>query len=142
METFISRQESDTKKIGGLLLKKYPNNRVFLLSGNLGSGKTILVQGAAESLGIKKNVNSPTFVIANIYGIKRNKKFKQLVHIDAYRLNNKKDLENIAFFDYLKQKDSLIMIEWGNKVKKYLSPAVLNVKFNGLKNNERKITIF
>ena len=141
METIISQNEKQTKEIGKSLLNQYPNTKIFSLSGNLGSGKTILTKGLAESLNIKRNITSPTFIILNIYKIKNNNIFKNLIHIDAYRLKNKKDLENIGFFDFIKQNDSIIIIEWGNKIKKYLPKQTLNIKFTILENNQRKIII-
>jgi len=50
-------------------------------------------------------------------------------------------LENIGFFDFIKQNDSIIIIEWGNKIKKYLPKQTLNIKFTILENNQRKIII-
>ncbi len=140
MKTIISQNEKQTKEIGKSLIKKYPNKKIFSLSGNLGSGKTILTKGLAESLNIKRNITSPTFIILNNYKIKNNK-FTNLIHIDAYRLKNKKDLENIGFFDLIKQNDSIMVIEWGNKIKKYLPKQTLNIKFTILKNNYRKLII-
>ena len=141
MKTIISKNEKQTKEIGKSLLDKYPNTRIFSLSGNLGSGKTILSKGLAKGLNIKRNISSPTFVILNIYEIKKNNVFKNFIHIDAYRLKNKKDLENIGFFDFIKQDDSIIIIEWGNKIKKYLPKQTVNIKLTILKNEQRKIII-
>ncbi len=142
MKTIISYNEAETKSIGSTLISDYPNNNIFSLSGNLGSGKTMLTQGLAKSLGIKKNVTSPTFVILNSYKIQKNKKLKNLVHIDAYRLKNKKDLENIGWFDLIKQTDTIIIVEWGEKIKKYLPLQTLNINFKIQSNESRKITIF
>lgn len=142
MKTIISHSEAETKNLGKKLIIAYPKNNVFSLSGNLGSGKTMLTQGLAKSLGIRKNVTSPTFVILNSYKIQKNKKLKNLIHIDAYRLKNKKDLENIGWFDLIKQTDSIIIVEWGEKIKKYLPSQTLNINFKIQSNENRKITIF
>ncbi|HPT08643.1 MAG TPA: tRNA (adenosine(37)-N6)-threonylcarbamoyltransferase complex ATPase subunit type 1 TsaE [bacterium] len=141
MKTIISHNEKETKNLGEKLIIDYPKNNIFSLSGNLGSGKTMLTQGLAKSLGIKKNITSPTFVILNSYRIKNNQRFKNLIHIDAYRLKNKKDLENIAWFDLIKQTDNIIIVEWGEKIKKYLPKSTVNIKFKIQNNNDRKIII-
>jgi tRNA threonylcarbamoyladenosine biosynthesis protein TsaE len=136
MKKIISKNEKETMKIGLLLSEKCQGGEVFSLSGELGSGKTSLVKGMAQGLKIKKEVTSPTFIICNIY-----KGEKNLIHIDAYRLENKEDLKNIAFFDYLKDPKNIIAIEWGNKIEKYLPKKTKKIKLSYLNEKERKIII-
>ncbi len=142
MKILYSKNESETKKTGKKLGEKCIGGEVFCLSGDLGSGKTILSQGIAQGLGIKKNINSPTFIIINIYQIKKNiKEIKKLIHMDAYRLKNTNELENIGFFDFLKEKESVMIIEWGEKIKKYLPKKHIKINIKSNNQNERKITI-
>lgn len=86
------------------------------LSGDLGSGKTTLTQEIAKQLGVKENLISPTFVIMKKYLLK-NKKFKYLYHIDAYRLNSCEELFKIDWFKIRQNKENLIIIEWPERVK-------------------------
>jgi len=91
------------------------------LYGNLGAGKTTFTQAVAKQLGIKEKIQSPTFVIERIYEIpKKNFAFKRLIHIDAYRLQNPKELQALGFQKILKDKNNLIFIEWADKVFKIL----------------------
>lgn len=111
----ISASAEETCYIGKSLGEACSGGEIFLLSGDLGAGKTCLIQGLAQGLGVKGKVNSPTFNIMKIYKPKK-EGIKTFCHIDAYRLKSGKDLENIGFDDYLKP-DSVIAIEWSEIVK-------------------------
>ena len=63
----LTDNEQETKELGKTLSKLLPPNSVVLLKGDLGSGKTTLVKGVAEGLGIKEPVLSPTFNILKCY---------------------------------------------------------------------------
>ncbi len=142
MKTVLSCSEKETKEIGVSLGRACLGGEVFCLSGDLGAGKTSLSQGVARGLGIKKIVSSPTFIILNSYKIKNSPKIKFLIHIDAYRLKNTKELEGIGFFDIIKDKKNITIIEWGEKIKKHLPREIIKIKIKILKNSKRKITIF
>ncbi len=100
--------------------KEYFNiskSKILGLVGNLGTGKTVFTQGIAQALGINEIVNSPTFVLMKIYKTKH-QIFKQLVHVDAYRLTSAQELIDIGLEEYFNRPDTLIVIEWADKVKK------------------------
>ncbi len=88
---------------------------VVALEGELGSGKTTLTQEIAKILGVKEGVISPTFVIMKKYKVS-DKKFKQLIHIDAYRLNKSSELLHLGWQELLEDKNNLIIIEWPGNV--------------------------
>ena len=71
-----------TRELGRLLARELPTGAILLLSGPLGAGKTSLVQGLAEGLGITEPITSPTFALAQHYPQGEPK----LVHLDLYRL--------------------------------------------------------
>ena len=71
-----------TRALGRLLARELPTGTILLLSGPLGAGKTSLVQGLAEGLGITEPITSPTFALAQHYP----QGTPQLVHLDLYRL--------------------------------------------------------
>lgn len=100
------------RKIGTLL----EGGEVVCLSGALGSGKTTLIKGIAAGAGADepKQVNSPTFVIVNEY-----KGRFDIFHIDAYRINTISEFEAIGFDEFIGQ-DSVVLLEWADKVKKAL----------------------
>ena len=80
---------------------------VVVLTGELGSGKTVLTQGIASSFGIK-NITSPTFVICRVYKSKIN-----FIHVDTYRLLDQgvSSFTDLDFESYLE--NSIFVIEWG-----------------------------
>ena len=102
------------------------NATVLAFYGDLGVGKTTITKEIARQLGIKENVVSPTFVIMKIYKI-NNKKFKNLIHIDAYRLDGSKDLLNLGWKEIIKNKDNLIIVEWPERIIESLPSNVYNI---------------
>lgn len=117
--------------------------RVVALSGNLGAGKTTLTQEFGRQLGIKENIISPTFVIMKIYKISPRSKyysnFKQLIHIDAYRLESSEELLKIGWKELEEDKDNLIIIEWPENAKKALSGYEYSVKLEHADDQTRVI---
>ena len=83
MRSWRSRHEADTREIGARLAVELEPDGVLLLTGDLGAGKTVLVQGLAAALGIDpRQVHSPTFTVVREHQGGR----QVLAHIDLYRL--------------------------------------------------------
>lgn len=116
---------------------------LLALSGDLGVGKTTITQVIARKLGIKEKIISPTFVIMKIYETDQKstyyKNFKKLIHIDAYRLANGQELKQIGWTEMLKDKNSLIIIEWPEIVKDVLDKDVLWVKLSHIDEEARSL---
>lgn len=84
---------------------------ILTLSGDLGAGKTTLTKELAKILRVSEDIISPTFVIMKKYKTK-DLKFKNLIHIDAYRLNNSDELLNLGWLEIIKDSNNLIILEW------------------------------
>lgn len=114
-------------------------SNIIFLRGDLGSGKTVFVKGLAQALGVRDVVNSPTFVIMKIYETKNNK-FKRLVHIDFYRLDEvvEADLVNLGIKEYMDDPESLVVIEWAERIVGQV-PEVLVINFTVNSDSTRKI---
>ena len=125
-------------------LKKSCNNKatVITLSGDLGSGKTTLVKEIAESILVEEKVVSPTFVILKKYKINnKDLKFKNLIHIDAYRIEKQSELEYLKMEDFLENKDNLIMIEWPENIENIINRAHCNIQIEHIDEESRKVKI-
>jgi tRNA threonylcarbamoyladenosine biosynthesis protein TsaE len=93
---------------------------VLALSGDLGAGKTTLVQAIAKELGIKKKLASPTFVLLKSYAIPNGGEWEELQHIDAYRLEDPDHIQHIRFKDLVDETGNLIIVEWPEQLGKHL----------------------
>ena len=145
---FISNSIEETEKIAKKflsLLSSKSEVTVIGLKGDLGSGKTAFTKCLAKILGIKEEITSPTFVIRKSYGISKSykikaKSWKQLIHIDAYRLKNGEELLNLEFKKDLEKKENLIIIEWSEIVSEILPPHTLYVQCEFIDEYTRKFT--
>lgn len=82
-------------------------NGLVYLTGDLGVGKTTLMQGIASGLGLDARVTSPTFALVNAYG----RDEEAVYHMDLYRLEDMDELMEIGFEDFLAD-ETLIFVEW------------------------------
>lgn len=115
---------------------------ILALYGELGSGKTAFTKSLARVLGIKEEVNSPTFVIEKFYKVKNKESdFKKLIHIDSYRLKKGEDLLRLGFNQELKNKENLIVIEWADIVESVLPKEAIKIWFNFIDENTREIVL-
>jgi tRNA threonylcarbamoyladenosine biosynthesis protein TsaE len=133
--------------VGGVAAKS--STAVFALQGDLGAGKTTFTQGFLKGLGSKKRVTSPTFVLMRRHrfgsgSVARapQKKFKNVFHIDAYRLKKPEHLAALELDVILNEPSNIILIEWPEQAKKFLPKNTVWVKFKyGKKESERTIKI-
>ena len=109
---------------------------VVVLTGDLGSGKTVLTQGIASALGLS-DITSPTFVISRIHKGKLN-----FIHIDAYRLldSSLSNFTDLDFESYLL--NSIFVIEWGSPFVATLTDQYLDIKITqGENENSRSLEV-
>ncbi|OGF21542.1 tRNA (adenosine(37)-N6)-threonylcarbamoyltransferase complex ATPase subunit type 1 TsaE [Candidatus Falkowbacteria bacterium RIFOXYB2_FULL_38_15] len=121
---FISKNEKETLAFAEKFAKKLKGGEMIGLTGDLGAGKTVFVKGLAKGLGIKENIQSPTFLLMKVYKINLRSKMsdvRSLVHIDAYRLSRGEELTDIGVMDWLGKKDTVTVIEWIENV-----PGIFN----------------
>ena len=106
----------DMRALGERLGADLGPGDLVVLTGDLGAGKTTLVQGIAAGLGATGPVLSPTFVIARIYRGGR----VPLVHVDAYRLGSRVEVDDLDLDADLA--DSVTVVEWGDGLVEGLTP--------------------
>ncbi len=121
----ISNSASFTRQLGAGFALFLDFGDVLILSGDLGGGKTTFIGGVAKGLGIKQDISSPSFTLINEYGLDGNR----LVHADLYRLEGLEDLAGIGIDDYIYDRNSIVCIEWGDKLGDKLSKYYLNIDF-------------
>ena len=138
----ISNSDLETIEIAKKFASILNGGEIICLHGNLGAGKTTFMKGVAEFFEINKDeIISPTFIIANILNIK-NKNIKNIIHIDAYRIDNEDNILEFGILEYFNEKDSIVFVEWSEKIKSYIKEQnKIDIYFNILDNNKRNIEI-
>jgi tRNA threonylcarbamoyladenosine biosynthesis protein TsaE len=113
-----------TRALGVELGQSLPAGSVILLTGDLGSGKTTLVQGLAAGLGIEDAIVSPTFTIINEYTSGR----VPLYHLDLYRLNAAEvdELNLESYWLGIEAELGIVAIEWAERLS-YLPDNYLQI---------------
>lgn len=123
--SITANSPDETRSHGRRLAPLLTAGDVVVLTGTLGSGKTLFVSGVAEGLGITEQVTSPTFLIAKTY----RSGFLPLVHADVYRLGSVAEFDDLALID--QASDGALMIEWGSAVAEALPDSHLEITFEG-----------
>lgn len=140
---FLSKSVEETNQIARDFLHSLKLNKntatLVGLFGDLGSGKTTFTQALGRELGITDYITSPTFVIEKIYQLDGKNNFKNLIHIDAYRLDSGKELRVLGFEEILKDSKNLILIEWPERVMDILPADLVRLNFKFISENEREI---
>ena len=144
IKKYLTTSEKQTFNLGKKLAKTLKGGEVLALTGELGAGKTVLIKGIATGLGIKKVVTSPTFVLMKVYPLKA-KNYKltadKLIHIDCYRTTNQQQITDIGATEYFGRADSIVVIEWAEKIKPILPKRRIDVKFEYAGKEKRRIFI-
>lgn len=112
---FLSRSPDQTRRLGMRLGSFLNTGDLICLQGELGAGKTTLVQGIAQGWGALDPVSSPTFVLVNVY---RRPDNGQFFHLDSYRLETPGEAEDLDMDNLLSQ--GPLVIEWPEKVEPIL----------------------
>ena len=101
---------------------------VVALVGDLGAGKTAFVQALGKELGVTEHITSPTFTIMRQYPIEH-ADFDLLVHIDAYRIEDKSELGPLRIKELLQQPKTLVCIEWPTQLGITLPAGTTQMQF-------------
>jgi len=126
--SLFSQSEDETRKIASRLLLKYwselkSTGLVIGLDGALGVGKTIFAKGAAEFLLITEDITSPTYTYNEEYNFSRHGVNGQLYHLDLWKINSEKELQNLEISSLLKP-NTVVVIEWYSQVSQWLQPEI------------------
>ncbi len=115
------------------------NAKLLLLEGDMGAGKTTFTKALGKSLGIPyDDIHSPTFILKKEYRT-THPAFKKLIHIDAYRFEDKSEAEILKLENDLSSDSNLIVIEWPSKMGYSDGDMILSFSHQG--DTTRNITI-
>lgn len=120
----LSTSPEQTREIATQLAALLPESCTLALSGDLGTGKTTFVQGLGICWGIRETITSPTYNLYTVYTGDR-----QLVHFDAYRLENAWQADDLLIEEFLVPPYCLA-VEWPEKVAAWLPPPVWRLQFH------------
>lgn len=125
----------ETIGFGAEIGKKLRANDVLALIGDLGAGKTTLMQGLAKGLGVKDHITSPTFTLINQYNGQM-----PVFHVDLYRLDQIDQIQDLGLEEYLKA-NGVCVIEWAERMGDLLPCNAHKIELKYLKENERQICV-
>jgi tRNA threonylcarbamoyl adenosine modification protein YjeE len=131
----LIEDEQQMQQLGRRLGGTLQQGDLISLNGVLGAGKTTLTKAIGEGVGVKSSISSPTFLIARTHQTSSGIPF---VHIDAYRLSNPRELDDLDI-DY---SNSISVIEWGKGFTESLAESILEIEIERfLESEDRKLTI-
>ena len=127
----------DTRAVGERLGPVLRAGDLLILTGDLGAGKTTLTQGLGDGLGVRGPVTSPTFVIARVHPSLGGG--PELVHVDAYRLGDSAELDDLDLDTDLDQ--AVTVVEWGSGLAEALSTDRLELRLERADDDVRSLTL-
>jgi tRNA threonylcarbamoyladenosine biosynthesis protein TsaE len=113
----------ETQAVGAALARALPAGFTLSLEGPLGAGKTVLVRGLCEGLGVTTPVTSPTYTLQNEYVAADGSRF---LHVDAFRLQGARELEDLGVEDR-RDGDTRLVVEWGDRVRPALPADTVRI---------------
>ena len=133
----ITHGPEETRKLGKVIGQQISQPLIIALTGDLGSGKTVFVQGLAEGLEVPTNyyITSPTFTLINEYPGRY-----PLVHADLYRLEHFDELEDIGLSE-LFYDQTVVAMEWAEKLAGDLPDSHLTLTFEIIDDEKRKVIL-
>jgi tRNA threonylcarbamoyladenosine biosynthesis protein TsaE len=132
----ISRSPNQTRRVGMRLGELLQPGDVICLEGNLGAGKTTLVQGIASGWGSYDSVTSPSYVLVNVY---RRLDQEQLFHLDAYRLAGSQEAIDLDLDAMISQ--GPMLVEWADKIKDALPEDYLWFRMRLISDEQRDFIV-
>lgn len=132
----------ETRAFGKKLAGEIVPGTTLCLQGDLGAGKTTLVQGLLQGLGADGPYVSPTFVIMKQYDLPAPSAtgIRRIYHADAYRVEEK-DFREIGFAEWCADDEGLVILEWPERISNMLPQKRIDVTLKSLSETEREISL-
>jgi tRNA threonylcarbamoyladenosine biosynthesis protein TsaE len=129
-----SSSPEETERLGGAVARELERGDVVAVSGELGTGKTTFVRGAARALGIDGPVTSPSYTIGHRYPGD-----PDVSHLDLYRFEGMSDAEWGDLERYFE--DAVVFVEWPEAGEAFLPPARVRVRLRHLGEGHRLVAL-
>ena len=120
------------------LLEKTKGRKIYCFTGDLGAGKTSLIQAICKQLGVDEEMSSPTYSIVNEY---KSTNGQIIYHMDLYRLKSTEEAIDAGIEDYFYD-NKYCFIEWPEIVKNILPAEIVEIEIKKIAENQRKLSIF
>lgn len=142
MKGHTTHSAEETRALGKKLAETIAPGTLVTFAGDLGAGKTTLIQGILEGLGAERPYVSPTFVLMKQYDLKAKSStgIARVYHADAYRVGAD-DFRKLGFDEWLADTEGIVLLEWPERVKDILPEKNTTVTLRSLSETEREITI-
>lgn len=134
--SFVTRSAAETQALGRALMDLLPHGALIALYGDLGAGKTCLVRGMAEAVGMMERVTSPTFTLVHEYCGDRT-----LYHLDLYRLTSPEQVLHLGYEDLFDPGDGLCVVEWAERAEGMLPERRVDIRLTHEGGDARRIEV-
>ena len=137
VHVYCTASEEETIALGERIARELPRQRVVLLTGNLGAGKTTLAKGIVSGLGAAppEEVSSPTFTLIHEYGNEG-----RVYHVDLYRLDEPREVASLGLEELFDQ-EAIVLVEWGERFPQLLPAERTEIRIRVTRGEEREIEV-
>lgn len=138
----ITSSKEATQEFGRTLAKSLKPNTLVAIVGDLGAGKTTLVQGVLDGLGASGPYPSPTFVLMNQYELPSASAtgIQRVYHADAYRVGSA-DFEKLGFLEWCADPAGIVLLEWPERLGALVPNEHIEIRLKTISDTERSIEI-
>ncbi len=136
IQKLVSNNESQTMDFAHSFGKSLAVGDCIALTGNLGTGKTVISKAICKSLGYEGEVTSPTYSLVQEYPMN-----PPLIHLDLYRVPQNPDWDEIGIDHYLNG-DKICLVEWAEKMEGYFESFNYWIEITRLDENSREISLY
>ncbi|MBN2858337.1 MAG: tRNA (adenosine(37)-N6)-threonylcarbamoyltransferase complex ATPase subunit type 1 TsaE [Candidatus Delongbacteria bacterium] len=134
---YETMSEEGTEDFARDFAKSVKDGDIICFFGGVGSGKTVFTRGLCHGLGFDGYVNSPSYIIMNMY----ENGGMNIYHFDLYRIGSSSELTEIGFYDFIYRKNSVSIVEWADMIKDCLPERRIDVFISVTGENSRKFDI-
>jgi tRNA threonylcarbamoyladenosine biosynthesis protein TsaE len=117
---------------GEAIGRRLSASAIVTLEGDLGAGKTTMVQAICRGLGVQESVTSPTFALIHEYVSPR----ARVVHCDLYRLDSVRDVNSLGLDDVFADPMAVVLIEWPDRAAGLIPAPTLALTLSHVANDD------